>query len=105
MLASFSQVGRFVRKLVTAVAAVLILATSLPEGATYGTVFVRDWRNMAACQCLTDVWFIAPGAYARLSPDGKLMAYEVVDERLYEKWGTGISRALYWPERAPHVGQ
>lgn len=37
---------------------------------------------------MTDVWFIAPGAYARLSPDGKLMAYEVVDERLYEKWGT-----------------
>jgi len=50
MLASFSQGGRFVRKLVTAVAAVLILATSLPAGATYGTVFVRDWRNMAACQ-------------------------------------------------------
>lgn len=37
---------------------------------------------------MTDVWFIAPGAYARLSPDGELMAYEVVDGRLYDKWGS-----------------
>lgn len=75
------------RKLAAAVALILILAASLPAGATYGTVFVRDWRNMAACQCLTDAW-VAPGAYARLSPDGKLMAYGVVDARLREKWGT-----------------
>src|SRR5690606_25538982 len=75
------------RKLVAAVALILILAASLPAGATYGTVFVRDWRNMAACQCLTDAW-VAPGAYARLSPDGKLMAYEVVDLDLLEREGT-----------------
>lgn len=76
------------RKLAGVVVLVAILAASLPAGATYGTVFVRDWRNMAACQCLTDVWFIAPAAGARLSPDGKLMVYEVVDSRLREKWGT-----------------
>lgn len=87
------------RKLAAAVALILILAASLPAGATYGTVFVRDWRNMAACQCLTDAW-VAPGAYARLSPDGTMMAYEIIDWRMSDQYG----REDYVGEAALFIG-
>lgn len=76
------------RRLVPWMVLVSLLLASVPAGATYGTVFVRDWRNMAACQCLTDVMWIAPGMDARLSPDGDLMAYGIVDFYLDGLYGT-----------------